>query len=212
MVADSFPGEDSTGSHSPLFSSIPLKTIHPQPQPALGPTARHATVFSDMPAPGLQNSTPSTLTPVQAQIVLALAQGATITAAAEAAALHRTTVYLWLKTQPDFAAAIEQARAEYILTLRDDLKNMSCLALSTLRSILENSDTPAAVRLKAALAILHRPEFPVPGWRLPEPTGTADQEKFMHNFSLVEMDYKQLRYEQSLDRAARTGEATGGIP
>jgi hypothetical protein len=96
--------------------------------------------------------------------------------------------------------------------LRDELKSMSCLALSTLRSILEDNQTPAAVRLKAALAVLHRPEFPVPGWRLPEPTGSADQEKFMHNFSLIEMDYKQLRYEQALDRAERPKESGGEIP
>jgi hypothetical protein len=159
-----------------------------------------------------QNSTPSALTAVQAQVVLALAQGNTITAAAQAAGLHRTTVYHWLNTQPAFETAIAEARAEYILTLRDELKSMSCLALSTLRSILEDNQTPAAVRLKAALAVLHRPEFPVPGWRLPEPTGSADQEKFMHNFSLIEMDYKQLRYEQALDRAERPKESGGEIP
>jgi len=158
-----------------------------------------------------QNSTPSTLTPVQAQVVLALAQGATITAAAQAAGLHRTTVYHWLNTQPAFETAINAARAEYILTLRDELKSMSCLALSTLRSVLEDNQTAPAVRLKAALAVLHRPEFPVPGWRLPEPIGSADQEKFMQNFSLMEMDYKQLRYEQALDRAERTNESDDEI-
>jgi hypothetical protein len=160
----------------------------------------------------LQNSIPPTLTPVQAQVVLALAQGITITAAAQAAGLHRATVYHWLNTQPAFETAVEQARAEYILTLRDELKSMSCLALSTLRSILEDNQTPASVRLKAALAVLHRPDFPVPGWRLPEPTGSADQEKFMQNFSLIEMDYKQLRYEQALDRADRPNPSGGEIP
>ena len=165
-----------------------------------------------MSSPASPNSEPWTLTPQQAEIVHALSQGATITAAAQASGLHRTTVYNWLKTQPAFESAVEQARADYILTLRDDLKSMSCLALSTLRSILETSDIPAAVRLKAALAVLHRPEFPVPGWSLPEPTGSPDQEKFMQNFSLIEMDYKQLRYEQALDRATRSDESGGEIP
>jgi transposase-like protein len=161
-----------------------------------------------------QNSEPSTLTPVQAQVVLSLVQGATVTAAARAAGLHRTTVYHWLNTQPAFETAINQARAEYILTLRDELKTMSGLALATLRSFLETNDTPPGVRLKAALAVLQRPDFPVPGWRLPEPTGTADQEKFMQNFSLIEMDYKQLRYEQALGRgrAERENESGDEIP
>ena len=66
------------------------------------------------------------------------------------------------------------------------------------RPFRRKSSSPS--RLKAALAVLHRPEFPVPGWRLPKPIGSADQEKFMRNFSLMEMDYKQLRYEQALDR------------
>jgi hypothetical protein len=165
-----------------------------------------------MSSPASHNSTPSTLTPHQAQVVHAQSQGATITAAAQASGLHRTTVYNWLKTQPAFESAVEQARADYVLTLRDDLKSMSCLALSTLRSILESKDTPAAVRLNAALAVLHRPEFPAPGWRLPELTGSPDQEKFMQNFSLIEMDYKQLRYEQALDRAARSDESGDETP
>jgi transposase-like protein len=107
--------------------------------------------------------------PVQAQVVLSLAQGATVTAAARAAGLHRTTVYHWLNTQPAFETAINQARAEYILTLRDELKTMSSLAL-------------------------------------------ADQEKFMQNFSLIEMDYNQLRYEQALGRAERENESSDEIP
>ncbi len=128
-----------------------------------------------MSAASSQNSEPSPLTAVQAQVVLSLVRGATVTAAAQAAGLHRTTVYHWINTQPAFDAAINQARAEYILTLRDELKTMSSLALATLRSFLETNDTPPGVRLKAALAVLQRPDFPVPGWQLPEPTASSEE-------------------------------------
>jgi AcrR family transcriptional regulator len=165
-----------------------------------------------MSSPTQQSAPPSTLTPLQAQVVLALGQGATITAAAQAAGVHRTTIYNWLRTQAAFETAVNEARADYILTLRDDLKSMSSLALSTLRFLLETNDVPAAVRLKAAMAVLHRPEFPVPGWRLPEPTGSAAEEKFMQDFSLVEMDYKQFRYEQALRRAERDSESGAEPP
>jgi|HubBroStandDraft_6_1064221.scaffolds.fasta_scaffold1532981_1 Homeodomain-like domain len=165
-----------------------------------------------MSSPAQQDSPPPTLTPVQAQVVHALSQGVTITAAAQAAGLHRATIHNWLKTLPAFETAVNEARADYVLTLRDDLKSMSCLALSTLRGLLETNDTPAAVRLRAALAVLHRPEFPVPGWRLPEATGSADQEKFMQNFALIEMDFKQFRYEQALNRAEHDNKSGAEIP
>ena len=55
-----------------------------------------------MPSPTQQTSPPSALTPVQAQVVLALGQGVTITAAAQAAGVHRTTIYNCLKSQGAF--------------------------------------------------------------------------------------------------------------
>jgi len=96
-------------------------------------------------------SASSALTPVQAQAVIALAQGTTITAAA-AANLHRGTIYKWLNTQKEFEEAVRQARTDYILTLRDELKDLSGIALATLRTLLTDASSPPAVRMRVALA------------------------------------------------------------
>ena len=76
-----------------------------------------------------QNSTLSTILPLQAQVAAALASGLSVTSAAEAAAVHRTTVYHWLKHDSDFRAALEQARTEYDHRLQDELRSLGQLAL-----------------------------------------------------------------------------------
>ena len=154
-------------------------------------------------ASDLHFSTFSTLTPVQAQVVAALAQGSTVTAAAQAAGLHRTTVHLWLKSQPDFAAALKEARKEFTEQLRDSLDELSALALSTLRSLLEDPATPASVRFRTALAILQRPRFPDLGWFLPAPVETPRRQRFLDDFALVKADYRMLCAEEALRNAER---------
>src|SRR5579862_4176446 len=111
----------------------------------------------------------ATLPPVQAQVVAALAQGQTITAAALEAKIHRTTIHHWMRTEPDFQAAVETAQREYAAELRDEMRALSARALATLRSLLDDPSAPPSVRLRAALAVLQRPKFPDHGWNLPEP-------------------------------------------
>jgi len=107
--------------------------------------------------------TPDTdLSPVQQQVVAALAQGRTITAAAAAAQLHRSTVHAWINTVPAFQAALTEARSQYTAQLRDEMKELSGTALETLRTLLQDPQTPSAVRLRTSLAILERQD-----WRLP---------------------------------------------
>jgi AcrR family transcriptional regulator len=145
-----------------------------------------------------QNPPLSELSPVQAKVVLALAQGHTTTQAAQAAGIHRSTVYEWLKNDPGFAAALRQSRREYVRTLRDQMKELSSIALRTLRSLLEDPETPAPVRLRAALAVLERPRYPQQGWNLPESLNTTRQDDFLQNFALLEKDYRVSLMEESL--------------
>ncbi len=98
----------------------------------------------------------------QQQVVAALAQGRTITAAAAQAQVHRSTIYNWRNVVPAFRQALAQARAEYLAQLSDELEDLSATALDTLRTVLQDALTPSSVRLRAALAILQRPD-----WRLP---------------------------------------------
>jgi len=52
--------------------------------------------------------------------------------------------------------------------MNDELRDLSSAALKTLRNLLENPETADWIRLKTALAVLHRPQFPKQDWNLPE--------------------------------------------
>ena len=56
------------------------------------------------------------LSPVQAQVIAALAQGRTVTAAAKDADVHRNTIYNWLN-EPTFKTAAQEAESEYVAIL-----------------------------------------------------------------------------------------------
>jgi hypothetical protein len=94
------------------------------------------------------------LTEIQSQALQALATGATMTAAAAAVNLHRTTLYHWIHTQPEFNTAVRDARTECYRTWQEQKQEAHALAWSTLRELLTNPETPPAVRLRAAIVVL----------------------------------------------------------
>jgi hypothetical protein len=55
---------------------------------------------------------------------------------------------------------VDEAQREYAAILSDGMRDLAALALETLRALLEDPKTPPAVRLKTALAVLQRPNFP----------------------------------------------------
>lgn len=118
-----------------------------------------------------QNSTPSTLSSVQAQVIAALTSGSTMTAAAQSAGVHRSTIYNWIQTQSAFCQALKDAGTAVYGRLRDQLHELSDVALRSIRQLLEDPATPPAVRLRAALAVLGRTES---GWVLPDPIPTVN--------------------------------------
>src|SRR5260221_3773719 len=118
----------------------------------------------------------ATLSPVQAQVIEALAQGQTVSAAAEKAGIHRTTIHHWIRNQPQFKAAVRTAQAEYASEVNDSIHELAAYALLTLHDLLRHPATPHAVRLKTALAILQRPHAPNPGWNLPGPVESEPAE------------------------------------
>ena len=125
----------------------------------------------------LQNSTHSTeksgggepLSPAQLRVVQQLAQGVTVSAAAQAVGVHRTTVYHWFEHNPRFAAAVKEASDDYGRQLEDELASLAQTALATLRRLLENPETPPNVQLRAAIQVLARPHFEHRDWNLPDP-------------------------------------------
>jgi len=85
------------------------------------------------------------LSPVQAQVIEALAQGQTVSAAAEKAGIHRTTIHNWIRNQPQFKAAVRTAQSEYAAEVNDGIHELAAHALLTLHDLLRDPATPHAV-------------------------------------------------------------------
>ena len=96
----------------------------------------------------------NTFSPVQLQALSLLAQGQSITKTAQACELHRTTIHTWIRSNPDFADALRDARAENADHWRAEIQKHAESALNAVRALLDDPKTPATVRLKAALHIL----------------------------------------------------------
>jgi len=110
---------------------------------------------------------PSTLTPAQVKLIEAISHGATISAAAVAADVHRATFYKWLNSIYDFQEAVQEARYQRNLALDDELSDMGRMALSTVREFIGDPAIPKHLRLRAALAFLARPRVPGKQWSVP---------------------------------------------
>jgi hypothetical protein len=95
-----------------------------------------------------------TLTPVQTEVLKALVEGLSITAAAERGGVHRSTVHLWTRDHPTFARILLAARQDRAERIVDELSDLSQLACDTFRQILSDPNLPAATRLKAAMEIV----------------------------------------------------------
>ena len=93
------------------------------------------------------------LTATQEHVLAHIANGATHTAAAASAGVHRNTVHNWLNA-PAFCQALAQAQYQNACFWHDQAKELAATAMETLRDLLANPDTRDSVRLKAALAIL----------------------------------------------------------
>jgi hypothetical protein len=131
--------------------------------------------------------------------VAALAQGRTVTAAACKADVHRTTIHHWLRSEPEFRAAVRNARSEYAATLNDEIRDLSGHALKALYTLLEDPKTPASVRLKTALSVLQRPQFPDPGRQLPERIETLQKQRVIDGLAELEADRRAMRLEDKME-------------
>jgi transposase-like protein len=101
-----------------------------------------------------QNSTESTLTPKQIQVIEALASGASVSEAAKRAGVNRSTVYLWRRDSRDFEARLTLARRECADNMRARLRKLEDDAIKTIRETLRGRDIPPGVRREAALSVL----------------------------------------------------------
>jgi hypothetical protein len=131
-------------------------------------------------------TTYTALSPKQIEVIYALAGGQSLTAAAEAAGIHRSTIYEW-RAQPAFRSALQSARDARADSIREDTLDMAALATNALRTLLTDPETPPAVRLKAALSVLHSattPDGDSPSARL-DPKRCQNNEELNHFFDAV---------------------------
>jgi hypothetical protein len=152
------------------------------------------------------------LSPAQAQVIAALAQGRSVTAAALEAGIHRTTVHHWFRHEPAFKLAVQHATAEYAATLNDGMRDLAVLALETLRNLLADPETPPAVRLKAALAVLERPHFPKEGWHLPERIESPREQEVLDGLAAMEADVRAMRMADSMEADAPQKKTENAAP
>ncbi len=120
------------------------------------------------------------LSAAQTKAALTLAYGGTVSAAADAIGVHRSTIYSWFKSDPNFKQAVEEIRRDRYERLSDQMRELEALALARLRRLLEDDSVPASVQLRAALAILNRPKEPSgrEDWNVPymeSPGATLDR-------------------------------------
>jgi hypothetical protein len=132
---------------------------------------------------GIDHMSPSQLSPIQDQVVAALANGASLSAAAAAAGIHRNTVGNWHRDSALFRAEFARAQYDRALLLREHAESLAETAIETIHAILIDPEASPSVRLKAALAILNQISAP-----LPEPPLIAESEpqpKNMHKSAQV---------------------------
>jgi predicted DNA-binding transcriptional regulator AlpA len=101
-----------------------------------------------------QNSTESTLTPKQVEVIESLAKGLSVTEAARRAGVDRSTIYLWMRDGDDFPAQLMLARRDCADAMKARLRELGDDAIKTIRDVLSDKKISPAVRLKAALAVL----------------------------------------------------------
>jgi hypothetical protein len=106
---------------------------------------------------------PETLSPAQGQALTALLAGRTMTSAAQAAGVNRTTVWRWLNEDPDFIAFYNSARVEMADSAMQSLRLLSANAVVTFRRLLSRRTVPDAVKLAAAATVLKLASIPIEG-------------------------------------------------
>jgi len=94
------------------------------------------------------------LTPQQFTVICALSSGATAADAAEQAGVHRNTIANWRRNALPFQYAFAHAQYDRALLFREKAEVLADLAIENIRKILTDPESPAAIRLRASLAIL----------------------------------------------------------
>lgn len=93
------------------------------------------------------------LTIKQTRAIQSLLAGQSVTEAADAAKVRRSTLYTWLE-QPGFTRAINEGKSEMLERLSQSLASLSDQAVNTLARCM--SDPSSAIQLRAADIVISR--------------------------------------------------------
>jgi hypothetical protein len=110
------------------------------------------------------------LTPVQENVIAAITGGATMKAAAEAAAIHRNTISYWHRTSAAFCGALEAAQYDKALFIREEAE--SHVAFAAIHTVLTKPGVSDTARLNAAKYIIEKASTPPP----PKPEAIYDSQ------------------------------------
>ncbi|MBL8233131.1 MAG: SEC-C domain-containing protein [Bryobacterales bacterium] len=94
------------------------------------------------------------LKPVHLQVLKDLASGVSVTQAAAAVGVHRTTVHNWCRNHPQFASTLRDACFERMSRVQEEIETLTPSAISVLRNVLQDPQTPTSTRLRAALTVI----------------------------------------------------------
>ena len=128
----------------------------------------------------------------QLNVISALSSGASTTAAADQAGVHRNTIAYWRRNHLPFQQALSHAQYDRAMLFREKAEELADLALQTIEDILRDPQAPASVRLRAALAIIQTASTP------PEPK------------KQVTLEIEKIKLVNNPE--PQTLEATGPIP
>lgn len=98
---------------------------------------------------------PNELTSKQQQAIAALLDKPTVRAAADKLGMSERTLWGWLAT-PHFKAAYEEERQNLVLEVRNGFSSLARKALTGINDLVDDTETPAAVKLKAYMAAVDR--------------------------------------------------------
>jgi hypothetical protein len=99
---------------------------------------------------------PEELTATQLRALAALVEGATVTAAADAAQVHRSTLARWMRSAA-FAAALNAARAELFEAAQQRVLTMTAKAAAVVEAALAAGDTAIALAILRGVGVLRPP-------------------------------------------------------
>ena len=107
---------------------------------------------------------------LQLEVLKALVSGVTVSQAAAAAEIHRSTIYHWCRYHPEFRSSLAELRGRQAEALRDEMQAIALDAVFTLKAIFADEAASPHVRLKAALAVIKSIESaePAESERMPE--------------------------------------------